>query len=286
MNDFRVELGAYAGPLDLLLYLARVNEVDIVDISLATITEQYVHYLDLMDMLNMERGAEFLVMAATLMEIKSRTLVPVEDVMEEEDLEDPRLELIQQLIEYRKIKELAKDLDGMAAKQAKKFPRAVKKTVVEEEYSLDSLDMWDLVTAFDKLMKQVSIPTSRNIVDDDVPIRVYMDRLVATLKQSSPVRFSSLFDGIREKVKLIGIFLALLELGKQQRISVEQEGKFGEIHISYREAPETADEIADETPEKTPEKAVEETPEGNSGGTSIETFEETPEDAVLREQRP
>ncbi len=101
MNDFRVDVGSYSGPLDLLLYLARVNEVDVTDIPIAVITEQYIHYLDLMEMLNIELGSEFLVMASTLMEIKSRTLVPSDDIEEEEDIEDPRLELIQQLIEYR-----------------------------------------------------------------------------------------------------------------------------------------------------------------------------------------
>ncbi len=101
MNDFMVDVGSYSGPLDLLLYLSKVNEVDITDIPIATITERYIHYIDLMEMLNVELGSEFLVMASTLMEIKSRTRVPSEETEEDENTEDPRLELIQQLIEYR-----------------------------------------------------------------------------------------------------------------------------------------------------------------------------------------
>ena len=240
MNDFRVDVGSYSGPLDLLLYLAKVNEVDVTDIPIAVITEQYIHYLDLMGMLNIELGSEFLVMASTLMEIKSRTLVPSDDIEEEEDIEDPRLELIQQLIEYRKVKEAAKDLNVRADRQSMKFPRTVKKTVMEEGYSLETIDLWDLVASFDKLMKQVSMPTSRDIVDDDVPIKVYIERVVKKLKESSPIAFEALFEGVREKATLIGTFLALLELARRCQLTVEQEGQFGQIRVGYvadQEAP-------------------------------------------------
>lgn len=239
MNDFRVELGAYAGPLDLLLYLAKVSEVDITDIPIATITEQYLHYIDLMEMLNIDLGSEFLVMASTLMEIKSRTLVPAGDIEEEEDIEDPRIELIQQLIEYRKVKETAKDLNSMADQQALKFSRVTKKTVVDEGYSLDTIDIWDLVTAFDKLMKQVSMPASRDIVDDDVPIKVYIEHVVKKLMERSPLSFEALFEDAREKAALIGTFLALLELARRRRLTIEQDGEFGDIRIGYVEDPAT-----------------------------------------------
>lgn len=233
MNDFRVDVGSYSGPLDLLLYLAKVNEVDVIDIPIAVITEQYIHYIDLMERLDIELGSEFLVMAATLMEIKSRTLVPSEDTEEEEDIEDPRLELIQQLIEYRKIKETAKDLDLRADQQSMKFSRTAKKTVVEEGHSLETMDLWDLVASFEKLMKQVSMPTSRDIVDDDVPISVYIERIVKKLKERSPMAFEALFEGIREKTNLIGTFLALLELVRRRQLTIEQEGQFGQIQVGY-----------------------------------------------------
>lgn len=239
MNDFRVDVGSYSGPLDLLLYLAKVNEVDVTDIPIAVITEQYIHYLDLMEMFNIELGSEFLVMASTLMEIKSRTLVPSEDIEEEEDIEDPRLELIQQLIEYRKVKEAAKDLNVRANQQSMKFPRMTKKTVVEEDHSLETIDLWDLIAAFDKLMKQVSMPTSRDIVDDDIPISVYIERVVKKLKERSPMVFEALFEGIRDKATLIGTFLALLELARRRQLTVEQEGQFGQIRIGYAAGPET-----------------------------------------------
>lgn len=238
MNDFRVEVGSYSGPLDLLLYLAKVNEVDVTDIPITMITEQYIHYIDLMEMFNMDLGSEFLVMASTLMEIKSRTLVPLEEIAEEEDIEDPRLELIQQLIEYRKIKEAAKDLDTRADRQSLKFPRTTKKTVVDEGYSLETIDRWDLVAAFDKLIEQISIPTSRDIIDDDVPISVYIERVVKKLKENSPIRFEALFEDIRDKVTLIGTFLALLELVRRRQLTIEQEGQFGQIRVGYVADPE------------------------------------------------
>lgn len=233
MKDFQIELGEYTGPLDLLLYLTRVNELDITDIPIAVVTEQFLRYIDLIDMLNMDLGSDFIVMASTLMEIKSRTLVPVDDADEEEAMEDPRLELIQQLIEYKKVKETAKDLDKMAEEHSLRFPRVVKKTVVEEDYSLDTVDLWDLVTAFDKIIKQVAMPASMEIVDDDVPIQVYMDQLIEKLSRESPIAFEMLFEDIRDKAKLIGTFLAILELVRQHKIKIEQEERFGNIMLEY-----------------------------------------------------
>ncbi len=232
MSDFRVDLGTFAGPLDLLLYLAKVNEVDIADIPISTITEQYLHYIELMEMLNIEMSSDFLVVASALMEIKSRMLVPQEEFEDDEEMEDPRLELIQQLIEYKKVKEMAKDLDAAADEQATRFPRAVKKSVIAE-FSLDTVDLWDLIGAFDKVMKQVSYAASREIVDDDLPIRAYMDRVIERLKLCPTIGFESMFDGVRDRAGLLGVFLALLELARLKQVRIEQEQRFGEIQVCY-----------------------------------------------------
>ena len=237
MNDFRVELGSYVGPLDLLLYLAKSSEVPVADIPVAEITEQYLRFVDLMEMLNVELSSEFLVMASTLMEIKSRMLVPTQDEEEEEEMEDPRLELIQQLVEYRKVKERAKVLDGKASEQSLKFPRTARKTVVDEGQPLEAVDIWDLVTAFDKLMKQINVPVSREIVDDEVAIHLHMENILNRLKERSSMPFDALFEGVRDKGSLIGIFLAILELARQHQISVEQDGQFGEILIGLPSSP-------------------------------------------------
>jgi segregation and condensation protein A len=239
VNDFRVELGAFEGPLDLLLYLAKVNEVDIADIPITLITEQYLRYIELMEMLNIEMSSDFLVMASALMEIKSRMLVPAPEIEDDEEMEDPRLDLIQQLIEYKKVKEVAKDLDAKAAEQATKFPRAIKKSVVAE-FSLDTVDLWDLIGAFDRVMKQVSYSTSREIVDDDLPVRFYMDRIIERLKQCASLGFENMFDGIRDKAGLLGTFLALLELGRLRQVRIEQKERFGDILVSYAGAGEPA----------------------------------------------
>ena len=236
MRDYRVELDIYSGPLDLLLFLIKQEEVDIYDIPIARITEQYLKYLETLQLLNLNIAGEFLVMASRLMEIKAKMLVPQTEEEGEEE-EDPRLELVRQLIEYKRFKEAAGKLKDLAAERAVRFsrPGEVWEKEAPEQPALHGVAIWDLVNAFQKILAQTSIVGDRTIVYDDVPIEVYMQRIMDTLRKFRQVSFFSLFPREAQKAVIVNIFLALLELIRLGKIRAEQERDFDDITIALRE---------------------------------------------------
>src|SRR3990170_4204563 len=151
-TEYKVDLESYNGPLDLLLYLIQKDEVDIYDIPIARITEQYMSYLDALNILNLNIAGDFLVMAATLMHIKSKALLPTTELEEEEDLEDPRLELVKQLLEYKRYKETATTLAKKAEIRGMRFSRLIDSNFANQEAELliDDIDLWDLMKAFSR----------------------------------------------------------------------------------------------------------------------------------------
>ena len=235
--DYQVDLAAFRGPLELLLYLVKRNEVDICDIPIAKIAEQFLEYLAVVEMLDVELAGDFLVTAATLVEIKSKMLLPrSEEAVEEED--DPRRELVRQLLEYKKFKEAAALLEAQAEQHAYRLPRSVVETPSERDPAQQPLlqvELWDLVSAFGRLMRETLALQPQEIVVDQTPVHVYMDMIVERLKQGPRVAFSSLFAPPPERGRIVGIFLACLELIRGQQIVAEQEADFGEIWISLRE---------------------------------------------------
>lgn len=258
-DDYKVQLDSYNGPLDLLLFLIRREEVNIYDIPLARITEQYVAYVELLEKLDPDHVGEFLVMAATLMEIKSRTLLPSPPPEEvEEDFVDPRLELVRQLLEYKRFKDVARDLGEAAEVRAQRFGRlpVPPKMDVEPELDLDSVQVWDLVSAFGKLLTQIGIAGHKHeVVYDDTPIALHAADIIDRLQRDGPtMRFEEVFAG-RQKGEIIGLFLALLELLKNRRLRVEQAEGIDSIllHLidssplldSELEAPEVSTESPD-----------------------------------------
>ena len=238
MNDYRVNLDIYNGPLDLLLYLIRREEVDIHDIPIARITEQYVQYVELLKALDPNLAGEFLVMAATLMEIKTRMLLPTAPPEEagEEGLEiDPRTELVRQLLEYKAFKDAAGDLADAASQQAMKFPRWPGKfqdTDEEAELDLEDVQVWDLLDAFSRLMEATGQMTSlHEVIYDDTPIELHAEDILDRLTREGPMTFREVFAGRTVRSEIVGLFLALLELARRKRILLRQDSNFGEIRL-------------------------------------------------------
>src|SRR6266852_3935531 len=237
LMDYLVDLDTFRGPLDLLLYLVKHNEVDICDIPIARIADQFLEYLRLIEMIDVERAGEFLVMAATLMEIKSRLLLPRSDELIEEE-EDPRQELVRQLLEYKKIKDAAALLEVQAERQLCRLPRFPVETIVGEDPAsqpLRAVELWDLVSAFGRLMRETLALQPNQIVVDETPMQVYMDLIVERLKQTSRMPFIAFFTPPFNRARLVGLFLAVLELIRIRQIEVDQQDAFGEITLSLVE---------------------------------------------------
>ncbi len=232
-EDYKVQLDSYNGPLDLLLFLIRREEVDIYDIPIARITEQYVAYVELLKHLDPNDIGEFLVMAATLMEMKSRTLVPTPPPEEDdEEIVDPRLELVHQLLEYKKFKDAAQALGASAAERANRFGRIpmLPQPEGEPEVDLDQVQVWDLLSAFSKVLRDIGLADRKHeVVYDDTPIVLHAADIVDFLeREGGSIRFEQLFEG-RSKGEIIGLFLALLELVRAKRVRAEQEISFKTI---------------------------------------------------------
>jgi len=237
LSDYRVQLDVYNGPLDLLLYLIRKEEVDIYDIPIARITEQYLEYLEVLKALDVDLAGEFLVLAATLMEIKSRMLLPHPPPLEEGQEEDPRAELVRELLEYQKYREAAEELKERAEEQKLKYPRLARPELPEEEepsVPLQEVELWDVFAAFRKLMKETMGRVPRTIVYDDIPVSEFMERLVARVSALRSPRFWELFAERRDRMYVVGTFLALLELIRRRILWAVQKEPFGDILIQLR----------------------------------------------------
>ncbi|MFQ6048989.1 MAG: segregation and condensation protein A, partial [Phycisphaerae bacterium] len=232
--QYRVQLDIYNGPLDLLLYLIRREEVDIYDIPIARITEQYCQYVELLKAIDPNAAGEFLVMAATLMLIKSQTLLPAPPA-DQSDAEpfDPRAELVRQLLQYKQFKDASRSLGLAAQVQALRFGRlpSDQSARSRHEVELEDLQLWDLLTAFNRLMQQVGhTDVSHQVVYDDTPVALHAADILDRLSREGSLSFLAIFAG-RSRAEMIGLFLALLELILQQRVRVEQQGLFGPIYI-------------------------------------------------------
>ncbi|MBI5762078.1 MAG: segregation/condensation protein A [Planctomycetes bacterium] len=241
MPDYRVQTDIYNGPMDLLLYLIRREEVDIYDIPISRVTQQYLDYVTTLKSIDPNIAGEFLVLAATLMEIKSRMLLPrpPAETGEEEDLSDPRLELVRQLLEYKKYKDASLELAAAAHEAAMRWPRLPGRMEKESPgvVDLDDVQIWDLVAVFNKLMASIGARSAtHDVVFDDTPIALHAaDILDRIQSEGGELTFEGIFMG-RTKVEMIGLFLALLELMRQRRVKVSQSGPFAAIRITLLSA--------------------------------------------------
>jgi segregation and condensation protein A len=231
--EYLVELDVFRGPMDLLLYLVKRNEVDICDIPVARITEQFLEYLRVLEMIDVERAGDFLVMAATLMEIKSKLLLPQDEAPTEAHA-DPRLELVRQLVEYKNFKEASLLLEAQAERQLCRMPRQASEVAIGpdlRDQRLRHVELWDLVSAFGRLMRETLVLQPQQISVDQTPIHVYMESIMARLSQEGQLSLSSIFIPPHSRVRLVGLFLALLELIKDCRVIAAQPEPFGEIWL-------------------------------------------------------
>jgi segregation and condensation protein A len=237
--DYRVELDVYNGPLDLLLYLIKRDELDIYDIPITRILNSYMSYIEMLKQMRHENGldinvaGDFLVMAATLMEIKSAMLLPKPPPVEGQasaaaELADPRYELVRQLLEYKRIKDSAALLEQRQRDHERKFPRvpAARAGAADEPppLDLDEVQIWDLLSAFSRLMKEVGTrgPRLHEVVYDDTPIDLHAADIEDRLGREGKLSLRALVVGRKNRSEMIGIFLALLELIRQKKILVSQ----------------------------------------------------------------
>ena len=235
--DYKVSLEIFEGPLDLLLYLIKKDEVDIYDISLERVTTQYLDYIETFKLLNIDLASEFISMAANLMYIKSRTLLPKREQPPEEDAEedDPRWELIRQLIEYKKFKDAAGFLHRREIEQEQIFahtPLNDKKPADEDPLPLAEASIFDLIRAFQNVLKRFDEARDfGDIVDDRHTVSDKIDYLMSEIKPGQSIKLQSVFSKASSKVEVIVIFLALLELMKMNQFKARQTGLLGEINI-------------------------------------------------------
>jgi segregation and condensation protein A len=245
MAEYKVKFEVFEGPLDLLLYLIKKEEVDIYEVNLTRLATQFIEYIDTMRMLDLEIAGEFLVMAATLMYIKSRELLPVDQqaqVEGEDEGEDPRWELIRQLVEYKKFKDAAAQLQVLEARQEDVFPRTPAKLEFEAESSTrPEASIFDLVNAVNVVLKRFSRPEDqRDIFEDKWTVSEKIEHLMRALSERVSLRFSELFEGVTSRSEVVVTFLALLELIRLKQITAMQREPFGEIEVC-RVAPAPAE---------------------------------------------
>ena len=237
-DPYRVDLDIYQGPLDLLLYLIRRQEIEIIDIPVAEITDQYIAYMETIRLIEPALAGDFLVMAATLMEIKSRMLLPrPPEEEEDEDLEDPRGELVRQLLAYKQFKDAAAWLADQAEERAERVGRLRREHIEAEQdddSDLKNVELWDLVEAFGKVMQATLANLPDTIVDEDVPVQVLTEYILQRLKDETLVPFMSLFEEQPSRRHVVGMFLAILELIRVKHIEAEQQERFGEIFVRLR----------------------------------------------------
>ncbi|TFH17456.1 MAG: chromosome segregation protein ScpA [Lentisphaerales bacterium] len=233
----RIELEVFDGPLDLLLYLIKKNEIDIYDIPIEQVADQYIEYLNLMRMLDLNIAGEFIVMASTLMLIKSRMLLPPEERPEmEEEEEDPRWELVRQLIEYRKFKDAASFLQERETVQENVF--AVGGDVVELDENVDAgltltdVGIFDLITAFNAALKRLPEETFDGLYATVFSVSDKIESVLNAVKTDKTFTFSSILAGATSRQEIACLFLAVLELLRMRHIVVSQDHHFGEIMIA------------------------------------------------------
>jgi len=273
MPDYTVKFEVFEGPLDLLLYLIKKEEVDIYQVNLTRLATQFIEYIDTMRLMDLEVAGEFLVMAATLMYIKSRELLPVDQQVQtegEEEGDDPRWELIRQLVEYKKFKDAAAQLATLEERQEGIFPRIpAKLEFTNDAPARNEASIFDLLNAVTTVLQRFNTrPEQRDIFEDQWSVSQKIEHLMRSLSEKPTLRFSELFSNVTSRSEVVVTFLAVLELIRLKQITALQGEAFGEIEIA-RAAPQSA-------PTPTPEPAPDAPPETASGNLAAQP---TPESA-------
>ncbi len=231
---FRVDLDEYRGPLDLLLFLVRKHEVNIREIPIAQITDQYLGYIAIIEQIDVNTVGDFLELASLLIEIKARLLLPKQEETEQE-WDDPRKELVQRLLEYKKYKDAASLLEDRGRSWQQTFARQAvdlpERRVDPAEQPIREVELWDLVSALGRTLNRMKPSHDSSIVYDDTPIHTHMERLYQRLREQPRVGITEVLQAGMKKSQVIGMFLAVLELVRHHNVEAEQEGLTGEIWV-------------------------------------------------------
>ena len=235
-ENYIFKLENFEGPLDYLLYLIQKSEIDIYDIPIHEITEQYLKYINLMKKLDINLAAEFIIMAGNLIYIKSRMLLPFESDIEEEYFEDPRTELVNQLLEYQKFKNAAIDLEQMERSQSNLYFHSKNQITFDfkDKDNWVDINLFDLINIFNKLLKETDSEKMEYIMPESITVSMKIEEIRLILDESSSVNFASLFDNYFNIWELTVTFLAVLELVKQKEIFIKQHRLFGDIKLIKR----------------------------------------------------
>jgi len=238
MENYQIKLENFEGPMDLLLHLIKREEMDIYDIPIAKVTRQYLEYIELLEFLDLSLASDFMLMAAVLIQIKSKMLLPVESVnLDEEIGDEPRSALVQSVMEYKKFKELAMELGKNREHQEEIFTRLVPDISQEEENEFVEATLFDLLSAFKDAIKNVDEQTFHEIIVEEFTVNDKIRDIKSRLNAGSSFYFSEIMGVCGTKLEVIVTFIAILELIKQQEIQIRQHGIFGEIKV-YRLVPQ------------------------------------------------
>jgi segregation and condensation protein A len=236
-TDYRVHLDLFTGPIDLLLYLVRRQEVNILDLPLSQVTAQFFEFLESLEQIDVDQAGDVLVSASALAEIKSRQVLPrPEEELEEPEIEpDHQSELIRQLLEYKTFKEASFALQEHASAWQERYPRlSDERPRISKDHSQDRIkevELWDLVSALSRILQIREVVTHSRIRYDETPIAVWAERISTRVLKERRCAFSSFFEGEKLRSRIVGIFLATLELIRHHRYRAEQPVEYGEIWI-------------------------------------------------------
>ncbi|MDO8720912.1 MAG: segregation/condensation protein A [Syntrophales bacterium] len=230
---YEIKLDIFEGPLDLLLYLIKKNEIDIYNIPIALITDQYLQYMEIMRSLNLDLAGEYLVLASTLIHIKSRLLLPPEEKDDFEEEPDPRAELVKQLLEYQSYKEAALCLDSRLLLERDVFKRSygINETDETDDETDSELNLFDLVKAFQKLVSRMDKQELLEINGERMSLSDRINEIMERLAQRQPLLFTDIIEEVADRRSVIYTLLAILELMKLRMVKAYQSGPFGVIRI-------------------------------------------------------
>ena len=232
--SFRIDLPAYRGPLDLLLYLVRRNEVSLTEMPMAKIVDQYMDYIEVLKELDLTGVGDFIDLASSLVEMKSQAVLPRIEEDDEEQISDPQSELVERLLQYKEIRDAAAILDEMGSRWQDRYERMSDdlpaRRIDPGDQPLVDLEIWDLVSAFGRIMREAAGPPQTEVVYDDTPIHVYMQRIHHKLRDEPKVHLVDMVKGGIHKSSMIGWFLATLELTRHHGAAVEQD-EHGDIVV-------------------------------------------------------
>jgi segregation and condensation protein A len=239
--SFRIELDVFRGPLDLLLYLVRKLELDVSEIALAAVTRQFLEHLAILEKIDVDAVGDFIEVASTLIEIKSRVVLPSEGEVNDE-LEDPRQELVRRLLEYKRYRDAASMLEERGREWRERYPRMANdlpaRELAPDLQPIQEVELWDLVSAFGRVLKEKHGSAGpESIRYDETPIHLYMQQIDTRLRKERRVAFSDFFDQAVHKSALVGMFLAMLELVRHHHAAATQPELFGEIWLEPGAAP-------------------------------------------------